>query len=33
MMETKPHASGVDDIARALNSTNKHAFGVDNDLL
>jgi hypothetical protein len=33
MMETKPHACGVDDIARSHTCTNKHAFGVDDDPL
>jgi hypothetical protein len=29
MMETKPHAGGVDDIARSSQLTNEHAFGTD----
>jgi transposase len=29
MMETTPHACGVDDTARPSSLTNEHAFGVD----
>jgi len=32
MMETNPHACGVDDIACSSTLTNEHACGVDDDL-